>query len=134
MASAFQDATLRYARSDNLQTIEARGGTLCLSCIPKEDFMNFVSLAKANRLSFYIDSTGLFEVPSIKKINVVYSSHDEDLLRDILDRIVNEKVEYSHLVPDEERQPLQILLQETNTPLLNEPQPTIQNRPGREVR
>ena len=134
VASAFQNAVLRYARCDTLFAIEQRGGSLQLVRIPKEDFMNFVSLAKANMLPFHIDMLGLFETPSLKKVNVIYSSFDEDLLRDILDRIVDEKIVYSHLVPEEERQTLQSLLQETTTVLIPEQNLSVQEHTDREMR
>lgn len=134
VASAFQDASLRYARCDTLYTIEQRGGSFRLVSIPKEDFMNFVSLAKANLLPFHIDVRGSFETPSLKKVHVIYSSLDEALLQDILNRIVGEKTVYSHLVPEDERQPLQTLIQETNTALIHEPKLLTQEYTDREIR
>lgn len=121
IASAFQSATLRYARSDNLQAIEARGGSFCLFSIPREDFMNFVSLAKANQIPYFIDTMGYFETPSLNEINIIYSSNDEDHLKGIFARILGEKIESSHLVPDNDRSSLQVLLSKTDTPLINVP-------------
>lgn len=134
ITSAFQSATLRYARSDDLQAVEARGGSFRLFNIPKEDFMNFVSLAKANELSFFIDAMGYFETPSLKKVSVIYSSTDEALLQGILTRIVGEKVEASHLIPDDERQSLQILLTKADTPMIRDTNPALLEQTEHELR
>ncbi len=113
IATAFRDSTLRFARRDDLTTIERRGGELRLHLIPadpEEVFMNFVSLAKANHLPFYLDNLGRFETASLAYINVIYSSRDEELMFAILDRIVTETVDNSHVVPDEERPALQEII------------------------
>jgi len=110
IAAAFQTATLRYAQPDDLLTVENRGGMLQLHTVPKEDFMNFVSLAKANKLAFYIDHFGTFQTAALDKVNVVCSSSDNDLAHDIMNRIVDEKVALGHIVPEEERPALDDVL------------------------
>ena len=113
IAAAFHDASLRFAKTAELPAIEARGGSLRRYAFPKEPqeaFMNFISLAKSNQLPFHIDTMGSLETPSLSKINVIYSSRDEDLFFDILDRIVDETVDIAHLISDEERPALQELL------------------------
>lgn len=113
IATAFHDAWLRFARRDDLETITHRGGDLCLHRIPanpQTTVMSFVSMAKSSGLPFYLDNLGDFERPSLDYINVIYSSRDQDLMFDILDRIVNETIVSSHAVPEEERPALQEIL------------------------
>lgn len=113
IAAAFHEASLLYAQKDTLSTIQQRGGSLRLYAFPiepREAFMNFVSLAFSNQLPFHLDTTGVLETPSLDRINVIYSSCDEELFFDILERIVNETVDIAHLIPDEERPGLQELL------------------------
>ncbi len=130
IATAFHDATLRYAKRNELSEILSRGGPEALYSIPKEDFMNFVSLAKANGVPFYLDNLGEYEVPSLDSINVVYSTRDQEMVYAILDRIVNEKIGSSHLVPDDERRPaLQRKIEQAQQPRIEHQANTCHREP-----
>lgn len=118
IATAFKDATLRFARRDEINTIKERGGELRLHKIPSDPpaaFMNFVSLAKANGLPFYLDNLGWYETPSLAYVNVIYSSKDEDLICAILERIVTDTIDNSHVVPVDERPQLNELIDKATT-------------------
>ena len=108
VASAYNSVTLTYAKCNSLMELKERGD-LKLEKIPASDFMNFVSLAKSNGLRFYIDNLGDFDTPSLKYVNVVYNNSQTGLLRGITDRMVSDKVEYSHMLSTD-RSPLNTII------------------------
>ena len=97
IASAYNSITLTYAKCNSLLELKERG-ELKLEKIPISDFMNFVSLSKANDLRFYIDNLGDYAIPSLEFVNVIYNASQEAKLKGITERMVNDKVEYSHIV------------------------------------
>lgn len=112
VATAYNDASLRYAKCDTLETIQERGGSYRHCAVPREDFMNFVSFAKGAGVPFYVDNRSSFEVPSLAKVNVIYSSRDAENMECILGRIVDEKVGSSHFILEGDRPTLTDILAE----------------------
>lgn len=105
IASVYNSITLAYAKCSPLEELTrlASQSPLCLADVSIGDFMNFVSLAKANHLRFYIDNTGQFAIPSLDKVRVIYNAHQKDLLESILNRMIEDKVSYSHLSTSREK-------------------------------
>ncbi len=97
IAAAYQAVTLQYARPDDLSDLQ-RHGELELTKISASDFMNFVSLAKANNFRFYIDKLGQFDKPSLDFVNVVFNKQQKEMLVSITNRMISDKVKGSHLV------------------------------------
>lgn len=97
VAAAYNSIVLQYAKCNDLSSLQSRG-ELCLQKVPASDFMNFVSLAKANNLRFYIDNLGDFAVPSFETINVLYNKRQEETLLDIVTRMIEDNAEYSHVL------------------------------------
>lgn len=95
IASVYNMMTLQYAKSDSLETL-TQFGELLLTDIPAANFMNFVSLAKANGLRFYIDIHGDYAVPSFDVIHVVYNRSQAEKMAGITHRLLHDKVAYSH--------------------------------------
>lgn len=97
VAGVYNQITLSYAKCNTLMEMRERGD-LQLEKIPVTDFMNFVSLAKANNLRFYIDNDGDFANPSLDVVNVIYNGHQAGLMGDIKLRMITDKVEHSHVL------------------------------------
>lgn len=95
IASVYNAITLEYARCTPLD--DMYGNRLLLS-VPLEDFMNFVSLAKANKVKFYIDNLGDYAIPSLVDVHVVYCEHQSETIYGIMERLVNDKVSGSHII------------------------------------
>lgn len=95
VASVYNMITLEYAKCNPLQEL-MQFGELCMEDLPLNNFMNFVSLAKANGLRFYIDTRGDFATPSFDTIHVVYNECQKEKMASIIDRLINDKVVYSH--------------------------------------
>lgn len=95
VAAAYNSITLQYAKCDPLDKLPE---PVRLVDVPVTDFMNFVSLAKAKGLLFYIDNVGDYAVPSLETIHVVYSVHQQNTLQSILDRMMDDKVAFSHVL------------------------------------
>lgn len=102
VAAAYNSITLQYAKCDPLADLPE---PLHMIDVPLGDFMNFVSLAKTNHLLFYIDNTGLFSVPSLKNIHVIYSAHQQQTLDGIVARMIDDKVEFSHMLDSDPQRP-----------------------------
>lgn len=98
VAGTYNRIALSYAKPDSLMSLRERG-PLALTSIPAADFMNFVSLAKANNLRFYIDHDGDFAIPALESINIVFNEHQEDKMLSIKDRMARDKIEFSHVLP-----------------------------------
>lgn len=97
IASVYQQITLPYAKCDSLSELKSRG-PMRLKKIPASDFMNFVSLAKALKLRFYIDTNGDFEKPSLDNIHVLYNEHQQQKMDEVVDRMIKDKVDFSHIL------------------------------------
>ena len=100
IAAAYNSITLQFAKCDALEDLI---GPYEMADVPVTDFMNFVSLAKANKLRFYIDNAGDFAVPSLDTVHVIYGKHHSEKVQGILGRMMTDKVEYSHVLEDHER-------------------------------
>jgi len=109
IAAAYNSITLQYAKCDPLSEIIE---PVQMADIPATDFMNFVSLAKANKLRFYIDNAGDFAKPSLENIHVIYGQHQSEKMQGILNRMVKDKVEYSHVLECRERPALSDVIHE----------------------
>lgn len=114
IAAAYNRITLSYAKCDELASILEQGD-ICLQKIPVNDFMNFVSLAKANNLHFYIDTRGEYDVPALDTVNVIYNQYQEDKMQRIMGRMVNDKVEFSHMLPLEFKPSLNSVIKSIET-------------------
>lgn len=98
VASVLNSIRFAYAKSDNLQTVSIPGFDIVSYIdVPVDDMMNFVSLAKANKVPFYLDYFGKFGTPNFEKIRVVYSSSKDTIMQGIVSRMINEKFELSHI-------------------------------------
>jgi len=98
IASVLNSIRFSYAKSDSLQTVSIPGiNVVSYIDVPVNDMMNFVSLAKANKVPFYLDHFGKFGTPNLEKIRVVYSSSKDNIMDGIVSRMINEKFELSHI-------------------------------------
>lgn len=97
IVSVYQSVTLDYAHDNDLREVLDHGPIDMLS-VSATDFMNFVSLAKANDLRFYIDKRGDFAAPDFEHVNVIYNQSQFDLISSITPRMLDDKVEHSHLL------------------------------------
>lgn len=110
VAAAYNSVTLNYAKCNPLMEVKERG-ELALEQIPVNDFMNFVSLAKANGLRFYLDNLGDYATPSLKFVNVIYNQHQAPLLWGIMDRMIEDKADPAQ-IPTGERPALHSVIRE----------------------
>lgn len=98
IASVLNSIGFAYAKSDSLQTVSIPGiDVVSYIDVPVNDMMNFVSLAKANKVPFYLDYFGKFGTPNLEKIRVVYSSSKDNIMDGIVSRMINEKFDLSHI-------------------------------------
>lgn len=98
IASVLNSIRFAYAKSDSLQTVSIPGiNVVSYIDVPVQDMMNFVSLAKANKVPFYLDCFGKFGMPNLEKIRVVYSSSKDNIMDGIVSRMINEKFDLSHI-------------------------------------
>ena len=97
VASIYHKITLDYAKCNPLGELRNHGA-MHLAQITATDFMNFVSLAKANGLRFYIDTDGLYSMPSLKHVNILYNEEQAEILAGIVGRMMNDKVNHSHMM------------------------------------
>jgi len=95
IASVYNKIRLEYAKSDHITELMAHG-PMHLKQITIDDFMNFVSLAKANGLRFHIDNDGVYSIPSLDHVNVIFNESQIDILQGITARMLNEKISGSH--------------------------------------
>lgn len=97
IASIYQHITLQYAKCDSLGDLK-KLGPMRLQKVPVNDFMNFVSLAKANKMRFYIDTLGEYEKSSLDTVNVLYSECQQKKMDGVVQRMIDDKVTLSHVV------------------------------------
>jgi len=97
VASVYNSIVLNYAKCNSMAELK-EFGPVQMQKIPADDFMNFVSLAKANNVRFYIDHHGDYALPSLDTIHVLYNEHQEGKINSILERMINDKIEYSHMI------------------------------------
>ena len=112
IASVYQHIALQYAKCDSLGDLK-KLGPMKLQKIPASDFMNFVSLAKANKLRFYIDTLGEYERPALDTINVLYSECQQQKMDKVISRMIDDKVKYSHVLSSSCRPSLNIQINKT---------------------
>lgn len=103
IASVYQHIALQYAKCDSLGDLR-KFGPMRMQKVPLQDFMNFVSLAKGNKLRFYIDTLGEYDKPSLVNINVLYNVCQQEKMDGIIQRMIDDKVSFSHVL-DSPRQP-----------------------------
>ena len=111
IASVYQQIVLPYAKCNSLRELKERG-PLQMKKIPLSDFMNFVSLAKASNLRFYIDTLGDYEKPSLKNIHVLYNEYQQPKMDDVVDRMIGDKVNFSHVLETSTRPTLNSVIHE----------------------
>lgn len=109
VAEAYHAVTLQYAKPDELSALMLNGPIEMVD-ISSSDLMNFVSLSKANDFRFYFDLHGQFDIPSLETIHVLYNRSQKDILDGITDRIISDKVTFSHLVDEAYRPALQDII------------------------
>jgi len=112
VAAVYNKITLEYAKCDPITELMEHG-PMHLAQISSTDFMNFVSLAKANGFRFYIDTDGIYAKPSLEHVNVIYNEEQTHLLQAIKARMIHDKVNHSHVV---DRPALQARLSDIDTP------------------
>lgn len=123
IASVYQHIALQYAKCDSLGELKQRG-PMRLQKVPMDDFMNFVSLAKANKLRFYIDTLGDYETPSLNTVNVLYNEHQQQKMDVVLGRMIEDTVSYSHVISNPSKPPLKSVIDEIE----GQKQPELPNR------
>lgn len=111
IASVYQHITLQYAKCDSLGELKQRG-PMRMQNIPANDFMNFVSLAKARKLRFYIDSLGEYEKPSLETIHVLYNDYQQEKMDLVVEQMISDKVSYSHVLNTPSRPTLNSVIYE----------------------
>lgn len=109
VAEAYHAVTLQYAKPDDLSVL-MRNGPIEMVDISSSDLMNFVSLSKANGLRFYFDLHSEFDTPSLDKVHVIYNRSQRDVLDGVTDRMISDKVTFSHLVDEADRPALQDII------------------------
>ena len=109
VSEAYHAVTLQYAKPNSLGELMC-SGPIEMADISTSDLMNFVSLSKANGLRFYFDIHDEFDTPSLDKIHVIYNSSQRDLLEGVADRMISDKVTYSHLIDEADRPALQDII------------------------
>ena len=97
IASVYQHIALQYAKCNSLRELKERGPML-LQKVPINDFMNFVSLAKAKNICFYIDTLGEYEKPNLNTVNVLYNEHQQQKMNDVIDRMIRDKVNFAQVL------------------------------------
>lgn len=98
IASVLNSIRFAYAKCNDLRTVSIPGFEIVSYIdVPLGDMMNFVSLAKANKVPFYLDFFGKFGKPNLEKIRVVYSPSKENMMNGIVERMINEKFDLSHI-------------------------------------
>lgn len=106
IASVLNSIRFSFAKSDDLQTVRVPGlDVVSFIDVPVDNMMNFVSLAKANNVPFYLDFYGKFGRSNLEKIRVVYSASKDNIMNKIVERMVSEKIELSHIPTSIERKP-----------------------------
>jgi len=126
VAAVYNSITLQYSKCDLLADLPE---PVDMIDVPKKDFMNFVSLAKTNKLRFYIDHFGDFAVPSLDNIHVIYSQHQSEKLYGVLTRMLSDKIEFSHVLEDRERPALSRVIQDMeDLRLQHQPDHILTNR------
>lgn len=98
IAAVVNDIRTRFAKSNMIDEVRKGGGELQYLSVPKNDFDNFVSLAKANNLVFYIDNRGGFYKPSLEKYHIIYNSYQQEIVLAIQERLFYEKISMSHVI------------------------------------
>lgn len=96
----------------NLTTILNRGD-YCIEKIPFQDIANVSSLAKANNVKIYIDVEGQYSTPEATNIAVLYNAFDKQMMAAIMNRLFDEKSEFSHAIVSEQKKTLHERLSET---------------------
>lgn len=123
VASVLNSIRFAYAKSNNLQRVQVPG-TDIVSYIdmPVDDMMNFVSLAKANNVSFHLDFSGRFGKANFEKLRVVYSPMQDEMMHSIVERLIKEKCEFDHIqVAQPDMIPLERRISEARHVQISEP-------------
>ena len=96
----------------NLTAILDRGD-YNIENIPLKDIANVCSLAKSNNVKIYIDVEGQFSTPEATNIAVLYNAFDKNKMAAIMNRIFDEKSEFSHAIVSEQKKSLHDRISET---------------------
>lgn len=91
--AAYYSVTLDYAKCNSLSDML---GERSMTYVPSMDFMNFVTLAKANGVKFYIDTLCEYAPASPDFIPVLYCTHQLEKLYGIFTRLTTDKITASH--------------------------------------
>lgn len=102
IAKIINKITFRYAKCETISEIRTNGEIKTI-IIPYEDAMNFVSLAKAQHLKFHFDVEGYRSTPSFDTIGVIINDYEEPRVKRILARIIEDKINYSHAITDQQK-------------------------------
>lgn len=99
VASVLNSIRFAYAKSDCLQNVKIQDVDMfSFIDVPVEDMMNFVSLAKANKVPFYLDCFGKFGKANFETLRIVYNPLQDDIMKSIVSRMIDEKFKLSHIV------------------------------------
>lgn len=100
IAKAFYNTMYQYAKKDSFQYIKERAsyrGEDRAVSIPTDELLNFISLANSNGLHYFFDNYGYYGVPNLDTVYMAYNADDQALVDGILARLVEDRVNNSHL-------------------------------------
>lgn len=98
VASVLNTIRFAYAKSDCLQSVKIPDVEMfSFIDVPVEDMMNFVSLAKANKVLFYLDCFGKFGKANFETMRIVYNPLQDEIMKSIVSRMIDEKFKLSHI-------------------------------------
>lgn len=98
VASVLNTIRFSFAKSDCLQAVKIPDIEMFSTIdVPVEDMMNFVSLAKANNVLFYLDCFGKFGKANLETLKIVYNPLQDDMMKSIVARMIDEKFKLSHI-------------------------------------
>lgn len=102
IAQVFNSIRLNFAKDKTLNEIEARG-KIAITPVPVMDFINFVSLMKANNVPYHVDD-GKHARPELDKVYIVYNEYNQEKIERIFARMIHDKTYNYHAISDEQRE------------------------------
>lgn len=95
IARVYNAIAYQYTNSLDKQAIDY-DGDIQLHKVSKNNFMNFVSEAKAQNLRYHIDFKGEYSDTSLDYINVIIRSSSEPIINRVFDEMLSFKAENDH--------------------------------------
>lgn len=95
IARVYNAIAYQYTNSLDQQSIDY-DGDIQLYKVSKNNFMNFVSEAKAQNLRYHIDFKGEYSDTSLDFLNVIIRRSSEAVINDVFERMIEFKAENDH--------------------------------------